>query len=94
MHDQRAEDATYENEIAQSRPKTRRTAGKVHVNALGVDPFSAASQIHVVLGPPHAPNEIGIWPPMRMLDTPAYCAYVDAVRRGLRGAQLDPYRRR
>ena len=80
MHNERAEDATYENEVALSRPRPR--AGRIHVNTLHIDPPRPA------FGGPYAPGDFGLAPPMAMAirQSPAWCAHVDQVR-------LDHYRR-
>lgn len=80
MRDERAEDATYENEAALSRP--RPCAGHVHVNTLHIDPP------RLPLGSPFHPGDFGLKPPMAIAvrESPAWCARVDQVR-------LDHYRR-
>lgn len=70
----RAEDATYENEIAQSRPRPR--PARIHVNTIHIDPP------RLPFGGPFSPGDLGLKPPMAIAlrESPAWCAHVDQIR--------------
>lgn len=37
--------------------------------------------VRVVIGPPRGPGKVGVWYPMAMMESPAWQAHVDEVRR-------------
>lgn len=41
---------------------------------------SPVSGVRVVIGPPRQPGDVGLWPPIAMRESRAWCEHVDQVR--------------